>query len=188
MVFRSKGLLVVCSLSLLAFTGCTKKPKEAPAETQAKQAKQAEQADHAGHGGHAGHAAADKALKPSKIDPNAKVFFKNLKPGQKVEGALKDGKVLVDVQMGASGVEIVPAGKQVDFSGHHHIVIDGEPVPFGKAVPADDNHIHFGKGQVETQVPLSPGKHSLTLQLADGFHLSYGPKQSAKVEIEVVAR
>lgn len=179
MVFRSKGFLIACSLSLLVATGCTKKTKDASAEKKA---------DPAGHAGHGAHADADKALKPSKIDANAKVFFKNLKPGQKVEGALKDGKVLVDVQMGASGVQIVPAGKQVDFSGHHHIVIDGEPVPFGKTVPADDTHIHFGKGQVETQVPLSPGKHTLTLQLADGFHLSYGPKQSAKVEIEVVAR
>lgn len=165
-------IMVACALTLTQGAGCTKKNAEPAAS--------AHQGDHK-------HPEGAQSAKVSKLSPQAKVFFRNLKGGQRVEGPLKEGKVAVEVQMGASNVEIRPAGQQIDFTGHHHIVVDGAPVPLGTAVPADETHIHFGKGQTKASVPLTPGKHTLTLQLADGFHLSYGPKASAKIEIEVAA-
>ena len=54
-----------------------------------------------------------------------------------------------------------------------------------EVIPADDKHLHFGKGQTETMVKLPPGKHTLMLQFADGAHKSYGPGMSAKIEVTV---
>jgi hypothetical protein len=60
-----------------------------------------------------------------------------------------------------------------------------EAMPEGQAIPADDMHLHFGKGQTETEVTLKPGEHKLTLQFADGAHRSYGPKMSKTIKITV---
>lgn len=183
-----RPLFSILALGLFLGAGCSKKKSEPAAAASKPAAKvDAPEKKHAdaGHGEHKHPAGADHATL-SKISPEAKVFFKNLKAGQKVQGSKHEGKLVVDVQMGAQNVKIQPAGKQEDFTGHHHIVIDGGPVPAGKPVPADDKHIHFGKGQTSAKIPLTPGKHKLTLQLADGFHLSYGPKFSSELEIEVL--
>lgn len=91
----------------------------------------------------------------------------------------------VSVKMAVSGMTVQPAGKLVEGTGHHHLIIDGEPVAAGTPVPADAQHLHFGKGQTETSVELPPGKHTLTLQFADGLHQSYGPAMSKTIEIDV---
>lgn len=92
----------------------------------------------------------------------------------------------VHVVFGVEGLEVKPAGEVVPNTGHHHLVIDGEPVPAGEAVPADATHIHYGKGQVETDVELTPGEHTLTMQFADGLHRSYGPDYSATITVTVL--
>lgn len=109
-----------------------------------------------------------------------RIFFANLKDGDKVKSP-------VQVQFGLDGFTLRPAGEDPldKTSGHHHLIIDGEPVAAGRAVPADEKHIHFGKAQTETQVELAPGPHTLHLQLADGAHASYGPELSARVNIVV---
>lgn len=109
-----------------------------------------------------------------------KVSFENVKDGDKVKSP-------VELKFGLKGFTIRPAGEDPldKLSGHHHIVVDGAPVPLGQMVPTDERHIHFGKGQTETKLELSPGKHTLTLQLADGAHTSYGADLSATVTLEV---
>ena len=42
-------------------------------------------------------------------------------------------------------------------------------------IPADHNHLHFGKGQTETRVTLPPGTHTLQLLLADHNHVPHNP-------------
>ena len=91
-------------------------------------------------------------------------------------------KVIMQVQ----GMKVEPAGQANPNSGHHHLTIDGESTPEGEVVAADATHIHFGKGQTETEVELSPGKHTLTLQFANGAHLSYGPDMSQTITVEVI--
>lgn len=92
----------------------------------------------------------------------------------------------VKVVMQVQGMKVEAAGEVVPNSGHHHLIIDGESTPEGTVVPADASHIHFGQGQTETEVELSPGKHTLTLQFANGAHQSYGPDMSQTITIEVV--
>src|SRR5699024_6395546 len=98
----------------------------------------------------------EKALPPVPAD--AKVFFKNLKDGQTVSSPFK-------VEMGAEGITVEPSGEIKEGFGHHHILIDeGDSMPSGEVIPDDDTHLHFGKGQTETELDLSPGDHKLTLQ------------------------
>lgn len=113
------------------------------------------------------------------------------KPAQMWVGfiAPKDGAKLhgeTTVEFDVKGMTLVPAGGNVldKTSGHHHLIIDGGPIPAGTIVPADATHIHFGKAQTETKITLAPGKHTLTLQFADGAHVSYGPVMSATIHVE----
>ncbi|RYZ72141.1 MAG: DUF4399 domain-containing protein, partial [Proteobacteria bacterium] len=61
--------------------------------------------------------------------------------------------------------------------------IDSPAVELGMVVPADATHIHYGKGQTEDKITLTPGKHTLTLQFANGAHLSYGPGLASTIEV-----
>lgn len=121
---------------------------------------------------------AEPAAKPAA--EKAEVFFVNLKDGQEVASPVK-------VKFGLKGKAIRPALQDVTdkTSGHHHLIIDGGPVPAGQPVITDDKHIHYGKGQTEADITLAPGEHTLTLQFADGAHLSYGEAMSATVKVKV---
>lgn len=106
------------------------------------------------------------------------VAFKNLEDGAKVKGEF-------EIQFDVFGMEIKPAGEDLKSktTGHHHLIIDGKPIPTGELVPMNDTHIHFGKGQTSTKLTLAPGPHTLTLQFADGAHLSYGEAMSATINV-----
>lgn len=93
------------------------------------------------------------------------------------------------VRFGVEGKTIRPAGEDVmdKTSGHHHLFID-DPVGYielGQPSPADGTHIHYGKGETETMLTLPPGRHKLSLQFADGAHLSYGKEMSATISVTV---
>ena len=49
----------------------------------------------------------------------------------------------------------------------------------------DKNHLHYGKGDTITSVNLSEGNHTLTLQFANGMHMSYGKQYSNTISIYV---
>ncbi|CAN7373123.1 DUF4399 domain-containing protein [Trinickia sp. LjRoot230] len=89
----------------------------------------------------------------------------------------------VHLKFAVSGMSVKPAGDLIDGAGHHHILIDGKPLPKGEVVPANDHAIHYGKGQTEADVTLPPGDHTLTLQFADGAHRSYGPEWSQTIKV-----
>jgi hypothetical protein len=108
----------------------------------------------------------------------AKVFFVLPQNGEIVTSPFK-------VKMGVSGMEVQPAGEMKEGMGHHHIIINGTHIEEGKVVPADEQHIHFGAGQTETELDLKPGKYTLTMQFADGVHKSYGENMSTTINIEV---
>ncbi len=89
------------------------------------------------------------------------------------------------VKFAVSGMDIKPAGDMSANTGHHHLLINAGAVKSGEVVPADETHIHFGKGQTETEVKLPPGQYVLTMQFANGLHQSYGPGMSKEVRITV---
>jgi Domain of unknown function (DUF4399) len=113
------------------------------------------------------------------IPEGAKVFFKNLQNNATIASPFK-------MEMGTEIMKVDTAGPVVAGSGHHHLIIDGpDSLAAGSVVPADSLNIHFGKGQTEYELKLSPGKHKLTLQMADGLHRSYGGRLSATVTVNV---
>jgi hypothetical protein len=95
-----------------------------------------------------------------------------------VDGATVSSPVIV--RFGLRGMGVAPAGIAMENTGHHHLLIDAAPPPFDMPVPADANHVHFGKGQTETQVTLAPGRHTLQLLLADHLHIPHDPPVLSK--------
>ncbi len=135
----------------------------------------------------AAHAPGAAPAKAVTAPAGAKVQFVQPADGATLSGPLVDGKVTVLVKMGVEGIAVRPAGEQVDGTGHHHIIVDGQGIPLGAVVPKDETHLHFGQGETEAEVALTPGPHTLTLQFADGAHLSYGPQLATTIKITVKA-
>jgi len=91
------------------------------------------------------------------------------------------------VKFGVEGMKLAPAGDQTPNTGHHHLLIDvDQPIAAGQVIPADANHVHFGKAQTEAEVTLAPGKHTLQLELADKNHMTFEPViVSKKITVNV---
>ncbi len=79
------------------------------------------------------------------------------------------------LRMGARGIGIVPANIVKANTGHHHVVVDSQLPPFDQDIPNDRNHLHFGGGQTEARITLSPGRHTLQLLLGDQDHIPHNP-------------
>ena len=110
----------------------------------------------------------------------AKVFIVSPADGATVDKTFK-------VKFGVEGVALAPAGDQAPATGHHHLLIDVDTLPAsGMPIPADANHVHFGKAQTETEVTLTPGKHTLQLELGDKNHVPFEPAVvSKKITVNV---
>jgi len=89
------------------------------------------------------------------------------------------------VKFAVSGMEVKPAGDMTANTGHHHLLVNATPVKAGEVIPADEKHIHFGKGQTETELTLPPGNYTLTMQFANGLHQAYGPGMNKEIKITV---
>lgn len=87
----------------------------------------------------------------------------------------------VTVKFGAENVEIAPAGTDKAGSGHHHLLIDTKVTDMNSAIPKDEQHVHYGKGQTEATVELKPGKHTLQLLLGDKNHIPNDPPVESPV-------
>jgi hypothetical protein len=110
--------------------------------------------------------AADLPRNPSPVD--AELYFISPQDGEIVTSP-------VTVRFGLRGMGVAPAGLAMENTGHHHLLIDAPPPSFDLPIPADANHVHFGKGQTETRLTLAPGRHTLQLLLADHLHIPHHP-------------
>ena len=113
-------------------------------------------------------------------DETKKVYFIVPSDGTTVTNPVK-------IKFGATGVNIVPAGVDMPDSGHHHLLINVDKLPDLKMpIPADSNHLHFGKGQTETVLTLPKGQHTLQLVLGNYLHIPHEPPiMSDKILINV---
>jgi len=115
----------------------------------------------------------------SKSPENAKVYFISPADGTTVKNP-------VNIKFGLKNMGIAPAGIQFENTGHHHLIVDTDLPELEKPVPSDDHHLHFGKGQTETELVLSPGQHTLQLLLGDYSHMPHKPPvYSEKITISV---
>ena len=102
-----------------------------------------------------------------------------------VEGEVVNSPVTV--KFGLKGMGVAPAGIDKPNTGHHHLLIDVTDGPaLDKSLPVDANHKHFGGGQTEATVELSPGKHTLQLIMGDKNHIPHDPPVMSKETTIVV--
>ena len=106
---------------------------------------------------------------------NAEVYFISPSNGATVHGP-------VTVRFGVKGMGIAPAGVKFDNTGHHHLLVDTDfsALKLDAPLPATDKVLHFGKGQTETTLALSPVKHTLEIVFADYLHNSFDPPLHSK--------
>jgi len=102
----------------------------------------------------------------------------------------KDGATVgenVTVLFGLKGMGVAPAGVDKEKTGHHHLLVDVKDLPpAGQPIPKDETHLHFGGGQTETTLKLTPGTHTLQLEMADQNHIPFDPALvSKKITIHV---
>jgi hypothetical protein len=114
-------------------------------------------------------AAAVQAAEPTPAPAGAEAYF--ISP---LNGAHVDGKFTV--RFGLKGMGVAPAGVAFPDSGHHHLLINADPMPdLAEPLPVTDAVRHFGKGQTETELELPPGQYSLQLVLGDHLHRPHRP-------------
>ena len=58
-------------------------------------------------------------------------------------------------------------------------------LPEGEVIPTSDSTLHFGKGQTDASIELDPGRYIISLQFADGVHVSFGELMSESIQINV---
>jgi hypothetical protein len=91
------------------------------------------------------------------------------------------------VKFGLKNMGVAPAGTDRKNTGHHHLLIDTDvPLDMTKPLPATNKIKHFGGGNTETEISLSPGKHTLQLILGNHVHIPHNkPVISKIITIEV---
>ena len=98
-----------------------------------------------------------------------RVYFENISDGESLTSPINIG-------FGLRGYKVVPARNLGERMGHHHLLINRNSIAEGAVIPNDNNHKHFGGGETQTELTLSPGSFVITLQFAYGLHQSYGKK------------
>jgi hypothetical protein len=109
--------------------------------------------------------AADLPISPSPV--GARVYIISPADGEKVNK-------IVTVKFGLQGMGVAPAGLDKVGTGHHHLIIDGKSLPDFKK-PMGGEIMHFGGGQTENTIELSPGEHTLQLVLGNYLHIPHNP-------------
>lgn len=115
-------------------------------------------------------AAAAHAQQPS---PAPEIFFRAPQDGATVGTRF-------DVVFGLRNYGVAPAGVKYPNTGHFHILINVDVPPTGTVIPADSLHRHYGAGQIETKLSLTPGTYTLRLVLADDEHRVIGPALNSR--------
>lgn len=109
----------------------------------------------------------------SPAPKDAEVYFVNLESNQRVTSPFT-------VVFGLKGMGVAPAGvdnEEFPNVGHHHLFIDADLTEeiAENGIPFSPQHMHFGKGQTETELTLPKGKYKLKLVFADPYHVPHDP-------------
>lgn len=117
---------------------------------------------------------------PTPSPAGAAVYFIGLKDGDTIP-------TKSTIHFGLKGMGVAPAGSDRANSGHHHLIIDAPTPPANVEIPNDFQHLHFGAGQTETELTLTPGEHTLQLVFGDKNHIPHSPPvMSDRIKVKVV--
>lgn len=125
-------------------------------------------------------AAPPAALTRKPAPPGAMAYIIEPADGARVSNPVR-------VVFGLKGFGVAPAGVERNDAGHHHLLIDtGLPENLALPIPSDEQHRHFGGGQTEVELTLTPGRHTLQMLVGDHLHVPHDPPiASSVVTIEV---
>jgi hypothetical protein len=117
---------------------------------------------------------------PTPSPPGAAVYFIGLKDGDTLP-------TKATIHFGLRGMGVAPAGSDRVNSGHHHLIVDAPTPALNVEIPNDFQHLHFGAGQTETEITLTPGDHTLQLVFGDKNHVPHSPPLvSDRIKVKVV--
>ena len=118
---------------------------------------------------------------PTLAGKGALLYFIAPRDGQRVRSPFW-------CSFGLRNMGVAPAGVRTPNTGHHHLLVDvTEPLDPNAPIPQDKKHLHFGIGQTEAEIELSPGRHTLQLVLGDADHFPFDPPLvSKKIQITVI--
>lgn len=95
-----------------------------------------------------------------------------------------DGQTLsagrIKIWFGARNIGVAPAGVTFRNTGHHHLLINVPIPPLDEPIPNTKNHLHFGAGQTEAFIDLTPGTYTLQLIMGDADHVPHNPPVTSK--------
>ena len=114
-------------------------------------------------------AAPEPAAEPPAAPAAARVFFE-----EPLDGAMVTSPVHLRFGIENFAIAAVPEGSTLTTArpamGHHHVGVDTECLPEGSVIPMAAPWVHFGTGSNEIDMQLSPGPHTLALQIGDDLH------------------
>jgi hypothetical protein len=113
--------------------------------------------------------AAASAMSAQTPQPDPEIFFREPASGATVAQTFP-------VVFGLRNYGVAPAGVNISRTGHFHVLIDVDAPAAGVMIPIDSLHRHYGAGQIETTLTLTPGTYTLRLVLADHEHKVIGPE------------
>jgi hypothetical protein len=128
-------------------------------------------------------AATTPASPPPAASAAPRVFFVEPKDGATVKSPVK-------LRFSTENFPIspVPEGTVTTARpgvGHHHVGVDTDCLPPGTVIPKAAPWVHFGKGDAEIDMQLSPGTHKLALEIGDDTHTTL-PGLCSTITITVV--
>ena len=124
---------------------------------------------------HAAQPAAPAAVGPRTPAPqDAYVYIGWPSEGQ----TLSAGRI--KIWFGARNIGVAPAGVTFANTGHHHLLINVPIPPLDEPIPNTKNHLHFGAGQTEAFIDLTPGTYTLQLLMGDAEHVPHDPPVASK--------
>ena len=141
MAVRVVGALILSAS--IAVAACGSSPESQPASTAAPAA------DHTAHAG-------------------GKVFFK-----EPANGAMVKSPVHLVFGSDMFTIAPVPEGEVTtvrENTGHYHLGVDTDCLPAGSVIPKANPWVHFGKGNDNIDMQLTPGPHKLVVQAGDDKH------------------
>lgn len=111
---------------------------------------------------------APAAAPPAAAASGPRVFFVEPQDGATV-------KSTVHLRFGVENFMIMavppdPVNAVRQGMGHHHVGVDTDCLPPGTEIPKANPWVHFGKGDNEIDMQLTPGPHKLTLAIGDDKH------------------
>ena len=104
---------------------------------------------------------------PAAAPAGPRVFFVQPQDGAMVKSPVMLEFGLADYQLAAVPADATDARPGM---GHHHVGVDADCLPAGAEIPMASPWVHFGKANTTIDMQLTPGPHTLTLQLGDDLH------------------